>query len=134
MKAVVDASVAVSLMLNPSLRAISAQLAGYDSLHAPGHFDVECTSTFRKAMLRGSLTFEQFGRLALAVPLFPVRRHLIGDLVPRMVEISRNSTMYDAAYIALAEGLSADLISSDQRLRSVPGLRCRVLQLPANQN
>ena len=79
-KAVVDASVAVSLMLNPSLRAISAQLAGYDSLHAPGHFDVECTSAFRKAMLRGSLTFEQFGRLALAVPLFPVRRHLIGDL------------------------------------------------------
>jgi predicted nucleic acid-binding protein len=134
MKAVVDASVAVSLMLNPSLRAISAQLAGYDSLHAPGHFDVECTSAFRKAMLRGSLTFEQFGRLALAVPLFPVRRHLIGDLVPRMVEISRNSTMYDAAYIALAEGLSADLISSDKRLRSVPGLRCRVLQLPENQN
>ena len=134
MKAVVDASVAVSLMLNPGLRSISAQLAGYDSLHAPGHFDVECTSAFRKAMLRGSLTFEQFGRLAMSVPHFPVRRHLIADLVPRMVEISRNSTMYDAAYIALAEGLSADLISSDQRLRSVPGVRCRVLHLSAIQN
>ena len=127
MRAVVDASAAVTLMLDPGRRGFASQLTGYDSLHAPSHFDVECSSAFRKAMLRGILTDEQFTRLVLALPPLPIRRHSTSALLPRMIDLSRNASMYDAAYIALAEGLSADLITSDARLQTVPGVQCRVL-------
>ena len=109
MRAVADVSAAVTLMLDPS------------------HFDVECSSAFRKAMLRGLLDDEQFKTLALALPQLPIQRHAIAALLPRMVEMCRNASMYDAAYIALAEGLSADLITSDTRLQTVPGVKCRVI-------
>ena len=127
MRAVVDASAAVTLMLDPGRRSFASQLTAYDSLHAPSHFDVECSSAFRKAMLRGLLNDAQFKTLALALPQLPIQRHAIAALLPRMVEMCRNASMYDAAYIALAEGLSADLITSDTRLQTVPGVKCRVI-------
>ena len=34
--------------------------------------------------------------------------------------------MYDAAYVALAEVLSADLLTGDNRLAKATGPRCRI--------
>jgi len=127
MRAVVDASAAVTLMLDPSRRGFAAQLTGYESLHASSHFDVECSSAFRKAVFRGILGDEHFKKLTLALPQLPIQRHAIAPLLPRMIEISRNASMYDAAYIASAEALSADLITPDARLQTVPGVKCRVI-------
>jgi hypothetical protein len=36
---------------------------------------------------------------------------------------------YDAAYVALAEALAADLVTVDSKVSKVPGIRCRVRNL-----
>ena len=45
--------------------------------------------------------------------------------MPRIWEL-RDLTAYDAAYVALAEGLRAPLITCDKRLASAPGIRVDV--------
>ncbi len=41
-------------------------------------------------------------------------------------ELRHNVTVYDAAYVALAELLEVELVTADGHLASAPGLRCRV--------
>jgi predicted nucleic acid-binding protein len=40
-------------------------------------------------------------------------------------------TPYDAAYVALAEGLDAVLVTGDERLSKAPGPTCRIKLLAA---
>ena len=47
-------------------------------------------------------------------------------LMDRCRELRQTATVYDAAYIAVAEILAAPLLSADARLSRAPGLRCRV--------
>jgi predicted nucleic acid-binding protein len=46
----------------------------------------------------------------------PIRRHGHLGLLGRVFELQDHFTAYDAAYVALAEQLSATLITSDERL------------------
>jgi predicted nucleic acid-binding protein len=90
----------------------------------PEHFRVEVASALRGAWLGGKLdrpAFEEgIRRLAAApVEVWPVR-----PLLPRMVELAGNATVYDAAYLALAEALSVALLTADAKLAGVPGVRC----------
>jgi predicted nucleic acid-binding protein len=59
--------------------------------------------------------------LALPVDRFPTR-----PLMIRAYELRANVTAYDAAYIALAEGLACTLLTADGRLARTPGIRCQV--------
>lgn len=43
-------------------------------------------------------------------------RHGHIALIPRVLELRDNFTAYDAAYVALAEGLDAELLTADVRL------------------
>jgi predicted nucleic acid-binding protein len=53
----------------------------------------------------------------------PLTRHPHAPLAPRMLELRDNFGAYDAAYVALAEGLAAAFLTHDQRLgRSVTDL------------
>jgi predicted nucleic acid-binding protein len=90
----------------------------------PEHFTVEVASALRGAWVGGKLgrpAFEEaVGRLAEApLDVWPVR-----PLLPRMVELASNATVYDAAYLALAERLSVSLLTGDAKLSGVPGVRC----------
>jgi predicted nucleic acid-binding protein len=40
--------------------------------------------------------------------------------------LRHNLTPYDAAYVALAEALGANLVTADARLANAPGLRCTI--------
>jgi predicted nucleic acid-binding protein len=57
---------------------------------------------------------------------FPMHRYTHEPLVPRIWELRENLTAYDAAYVALAEGLRAPLITCDKRLASALGVRATV--------
>jgi len=48
----------------------------------------------------------------------------------RAYELRTNVTVYGSAYVALAEALSCELLTADQRLANASGSRCaiRVLQ------
>lgn len=126
MIAVVDASVAVVLLVDSNALAIDFLLRRYDALAAPTHLDIECLSALRRSRLKGRVSAVEHRQLANGVARLPVTRHPISPLVDRITELSDNASAYDAAYIALAEGLEADLLTADGRLAGVPGVHCRI--------
>ena len=48
----------------------------------------------------------------------------LAPLLDRMWELRANVTAYDAAYVALAEQLTAPLITCDSKLAAANGTRC----------
>ena len=119
----VDASALIEVLLRTERGArIEARLlSGGESLHAPHLLDVEVTQVLRRYERASSLTSER-GQQALAdLADFPMHRYPHDCLLPRMWELRRNVTAYDAAYLALAEALLVPLVSCDARLASAPG-------------
>jgi predicted nucleic acid-binding protein len=49
------------------------------------------------------------------------------DVIERVWELRRNVTVYDAAYIALAEALECTLVTFDEGLADAAGIRCDVV-------
>ena len=47
-------------------------------------------------------------------------------LIPRCWELRNSFTVYDAAYVALAEVLGVSLLTADNKLANAHGARCRV--------
>jgi predicted nucleic acid-binding protein len=54
---------------------------------------------------------------------FPITRYSHEPLMPRIWALRSNLTAYDAAYVALAEGLGATMLTRDERLARAPGNR-----------
>jgi predicted nucleic acid-binding protein len=93
-----------------------------ESLAAPELIDLEVMSVWRRW-----LKDERRARLALAdLAGIPLSRCPHAPLIARCWELRGNVTPYDAAYVALAEALSAPLLTTDARLARAPGVRCEV--------
>lgn len=127
---VVDASV---LVVDASALADSgadgtlarARLSGH-RLAAPELIDLEVTSVLRTQVVRGQLGADH-ARLALADLLdLPLERAPHRPLLARCWELRDNLTVYDAAYVALAEALDVELVTADARMGSAPGVRCPI--------
>lgn len=124
--AVVDASVLTAFYSadDPRRRDTVHRLSAGHALFAPAHFDAEIVSALR-GLARGNPV------LAEAVPGalrhlagLAVRRMPVAPLMERMWELRHTITAYDAAYVALAEKLDADLVTCDAKLAASGG-RCR---------
>jgi predicted nucleic acid-binding protein len=124
-RAVVDASIVVDLLIEPPGGGINLG-AGYGSLHAPSHLDIECLSTLRGHYLARRLNLADATTTARLVAEMPISRHDVTALVDRIMALAPNAAAYDAAYIALAEALDADLLTRDAQLARVPGIDCPV--------
>jgi predicted nucleic acid-binding protein len=124
MRAVIDASAAVHVL---SGQTASDTFAGFVDLHAPDHFAIECLSALR-GMWRGKhLSLDGFDALSRAAIDLPVTIHSIALLRERIISLAANATSYDAAYIALAEGLDAPLLTADAKMLTVPGAQCEIV-------
>jgi predicted nucleic acid-binding protein len=64
----------------------------------------------------------------------PVERASHRPLLARCWELRDNLSVYDAAYVALAEALGTPLLTADARLAKAPGLKCAVEVLSARSN
>ena len=58
--------------------------------------------------------------------LLDVQRHEHEPFLPRIWELRNDLSAYDAIYVALADALSAPLITAGRRLAAAPGTRIRV--------
>ena len=120
---VVDASALVdSLLRTPTAATVNRWLfLPAQTLHAPHLIDLEVTSVVRRFVAMGTVSQER-GHAALGdLAAFPLRRYPHDVLLPRIWKLRHTLTAYDAAYVALAEGLDAPLITRDQRLvRAAP--------------
>jgi predicted nucleic acid-binding protein len=95
-----------------------------ERLFAPELLDLEVASVWRRAVRGGHMT-EQRARQALAdLAVLPLVRAPHASLMPRAWDLRDNLTIYDAAYVALAEALDAPLLTADRKLTRTSGTRC----------
>ena len=125
---VVDASVYAFSLLDEGTTGdrCRAALAADSRWVSPEHWTVEVASVIRGNLLGGKITSEQAQEAMIALarldPVVPLTRVLL----PRMWELARNLTTYDAAYAAAAEAYGCTLVTADGRMARASGLRCPV--------
>lgn len=115
---VVDASAILEVLLNtPNGAGVAQRLfTPGETLHAPHLLDLEVAQVLRRYALTGELDSRR-GREALEdLSDLPLIRYPHGLLLPRIWELRRNVTAYDAADLALAEALAAPLVTRDAKL------------------
>jgi predicted nucleic acid-binding protein len=122
---VLDASVAIEWLLQTSKAvAIEARLFSEATplrWHAPHLLDVEVAQVLRKQVATGAIS-DTRGREALQDVLdLPLVRYPHDFLLPRVWELRRNLTGYDAVYVALAEVLGCALVTCDAKIAGAPG-------------
>ena len=124
---VVDASVIVTALADdgPDGDQARERLRG-ERLAAPHLIDLEVISAWRRMASAGDLAGRR-AELAIAdLRALRVDRVSHGRLLERCWELRANLTIYDGAYVALAEILDAVLLTADNRLARAPGMRCTI--------
>jgi predicted nucleic acid-binding protein len=128
---VIDASAAIEWVLQtPKGAEIEARIfwkpGESPRLHAPHLLDVEVAQVLRRHVAR-KLMSQVRGETALHDFLqIPFVRYPHELLLPRVWELRKNLTAYDAVYVALAEVLEVPLLTCDANIASAPGHRARV--------
>ena len=125
---VLDASVVVELLLRTAdASRIEARVFGMgEALHAPHLLDVETAHVLRRYSFAGDLSAARAAQALDVLGVMPLVRHAHTEMLPRIWALRANLTAYDAAYVALAEGLDATLLTRDARLGRAKGHRARV--------
>lgn len=120
---VVDASVVLEVLLvTADAPGIEARIFAPDeTLHAPHLIDVEVAQVLRRYARSGDLTPERGAQALTDLADVPLNRYPHTVLLPRIWELRENVSAYDAAYLALAEALSAPLLTRDKALARAPG-------------
>lgn len=131
---VVDASVVVTALADDNADGDRARtrLRG-ERLVAPHVIGLEVVSAWRRLATAGHID-ERRASLAMAdLVALRVERVSHEPLLARCWELKANLTVYDAAYVALAERLDVTLLTADARLAGASGLRCAVELLAADR-
>jgi predicted nucleic acid-binding protein len=102
-----------------------ARLQG-QSVVAPELIDLETTSVIRRQLHAGQLDARRAELALVDLVELPLRRVPHRPLVGRCWELRDNLSVYDAAYVALAELLDVVLLTADARLAKAPGIRCQL--------
>jgi predicted nucleic acid-binding protein len=121
---VVDASVLVVALADDGSDGDLARsrLQG-QRIAVPELADLEVASVLRRQLAVGALDARR-AQLALSdLASLSIQRAPHLPLLPRCWELRKNLTIYDAAYVALAEALQATLLTADSRIANAPGVR-----------
>lgn len=134
MTVVVDASAVVAgLVDNGSTGRWVRSALGRDDVVAPHLMLYEAANVLRRAVLRGELSHD-IGRLAhvdlLDLPMTVVDYTTVAS---RVWELRESVTVYDAAYVALAEMFEVPLMTLDLRLARANGPRCEIVTPPTRE-
>jgi predicted nucleic acid-binding protein len=124
---VVDASVLATCLGDdgPDGDRARARLRG-ERLTAPELVDLEVVSVWRRQVRAGAMD-DRRAALALAdLEALPLRRTPHRPLLARCWELRDNLTIYDAAYVAVAEALGVRLLTGDARLARATGPTCAI--------
>lgn len=124
---VIDASVVVTGLADdgPDGDRVRTRLRG-ERLAAPHVIDLEVASAWPRLVSTGNLD-ERRAALALAdLDVMRIERAPHRPLLARCWELRQNLTIYDAAYVALAELMEVPLLTGDGRLADAPGVHCQV--------
>ena len=129
---VVDASVLATALADDGTDGDIARgrLRGQE-LAAPELIDLEVVSVLRRQLSVGRLDARRVGLALDDLLELPIRRVSHRALLRRCWQLRDNLSVYDAAYVALAEALDAPLLTADARLAKAPGVGCAIEVLSA---
>jgi predicted nucleic acid-binding protein len=129
---VIDASVLANVVGDDGADGHRArrELRTAGDLAAPDLVDVETVAVLRKRWLAGTVSDRRFAAAVQDLEDLDLDRYPTLRFMRRAWELRANVTAYGAAYVALAEILSCELWTADQRLAHATGPRCgiRLLQ------
>jgi predicted nucleic acid-binding protein len=125
---VADASAILEMLLRTAAgEAVEGRLLRRgETIHAPALVDLEVVQVLRRYVARREMTPVRAQTTIDMMIGFPMERYTHEPLLPRIWELRDNLTAYDAAYVALAEGLHAPLLTCDAHLANAPGIRAVV--------
>jgi predicted nucleic acid-binding protein len=115
---VVDASALVDLLLRTSRAGSYERTLSHSEsdLHTPALCDLEVLSAVRSGVRRKELSVSRALEALQDHLDLPLTRHGHQNLLPRCFQLRDVLSPYDAAYVALAEGLGAELVTADRRM------------------
>ncbi len=129
---VIEASAVVDALVgepaNPELLALIAD----SELHAPSLIDYEVTSALRGHALRASLTDRQLEDAAEDFSELRLVRYPLSPMIRDVLDLRDRFTVYDAAYVVLAQALEVPLVTADNKLAEARklGVDLRILRPP----
>jgi predicted nucleic acid-binding protein len=119
---VIDASALVELLLRGSTApSVEQRLTVDNSLHAPQLLDLEVVQVLQRHEARRQIDPKRCQEALDDLISLSLFRHPHDHLLPRVWQLRHNLTAYDAVYVALAEYLSAPLLTRDRRLVNATG-------------
>lgn len=126
---VLDTSAMVEFLVGADATAeeVRALVRG-QKLAAPHAIDLQCASSLRGLVNGRKLPADEAERALDLLGKMNVKRYGHTPLLPRIWQLRDNMWPYDAAYVALAESLSAQLLTIDAKLEKAPGIRCEILR------
>jgi len=123
---VIEASAMVDALVgepaNPHLLAVLAD----EELHAPALLDFEVASALRGHALGNKLKPTRLNAAVDDFTALRIERHHLTDLLRQILRLRDNFTVYDAAYVVLAQALDVPLITSDAKLAEADRLGVKV--------
>jgi predicted nucleic acid-binding protein len=127
---VIDGSALVEWLLGTDKGSAVAEHLIEEDVHALDFTHLEVISGLRKSLASGEIDADR-GWFAVDDLLdTPFEYHRAAPFAWRVWELRDTHTPYDAAYVALAEGLDAPLVTTDARLARSTGHRAEILSLP----
>jgi predicted nucleic acid-binding protein len=116
MPCVLDASAAVTLLVDVQRRSAIRDVLGGDVVLAPAHVDAEVLSALR-GLVRGAHLDSVTAARAVGLWIrAPVRRWSTVGLLAEAWRLRDAMTAYDALYVTLARVTNARLLTADRRL------------------
>ena len=124
---VVDTSAVIAaLAARPRIEELTDRLGSDGDLHAPHLIDVEFLHALRRLVASQNLTEDRAADARSDFADLAIVRYAHYPLADRMWELRGHVTVYDAAFVALAEALDAPLITCDGRLARARGHQASV--------
>jgi predicted nucleic acid-binding protein len=128
---VVDAAAIVEYLLRSArgerVRALVEDPAA--DLHIPALCDVEVASALRGLIRGREIDLDRAREAILDYGDLPLARHGHVPLLRRVLELRENFSAYDGTYVALAEGLTAELLTCDDALAKAVRTHARRVRL-----